>query len=193
MGENLSFKSSSDFFNDENITGSSPKSKQTTPPSECYYYLVKPNFTSNNSKDETFEINQLKSLSSSKINFEPITDQSDNDLKNFLENCFNELSKNNTIECSNSTILENSSNTSSISNNTTSPIISLTNNVMSSNQLKSMDNADTPRLSLVRKQKTIVEKIPDSNNSSLPTNTFLLNGENLNDLNDFYSLKITFV
>ena len=64
---------------------------------------------------------------------------------------------------------------------------------MSSNQLKSMDNADTPRLSLVRKQKTIVEKIPDSNNSSLPTNTFLLNGENLNDLNDFYSLKITFV
>ena len=203
-GENFSFKSSSDFLNDDNKTGSN-KSKQTTPPSECYYYLVKPNFISTTSKKETFEISALQSPSQNKINFEPVEDQSEDNLKTFLENCLDQLSKNKKNECSNSAILEDSSITTNISNNIESPISSLTNNTNFNNQIKSnnqllMENSslvlsDATRLSLVRKQKTIVEKIPDSNNESSPlsTNTFLLNGENLNDLNDFYSLKITFV
>jgi hypothetical protein len=197
-GENFSFKSSSECLNDETKAHSSKNlSKQTTPPSECYFYLVKPNFISS-TNNGTFEISQLQSPTENKITFESSTDQSDNNLKSFLENCLEQLSKNNKIESSSSANLENSSNATNNSNNRTSPIASFINNSTSNTQLlmdsPSLVLSDTPRLSLVRKQKTVVEKMPDSNETSfLPTNTYLLNGENINDLNDFYSLKITFV
>jgi len=198
-GENFSFKSSSECLNDENKANSSKNlSKQTTPPSECYFYLVKPNFISSTTNNGTFAISQLQSPTENKINFESPTDQSDNNLKSFLENCLEQLSKNNKIESSSSANLENSSNATNNSNNRASPIASFINNSTSNTQLlmdsPSLVLSDTPRLSIVRKQRTVVEKMPDSNETSfLPTNTFLLNGENINELNDFYSLKITFV
>ena len=182
--ENFSFKSSSEFIDTDKTGDDSLKnrSKQTTPPSECYYYLVKPRITSainNENKNETNNQNKLST--------EKATSDQDDELKHFLESCFDQLSKNNMSE-SPSMCIENDVFNKDL--NSIGAVSSLANNSFVRNSQQLIENPDSSSLSQVRKQLTVVEKLPNSNETS---NTFVLNGETLSDLNDFYSLKITFV
>ena len=228
----------------ESITGTSKINAEkrgsgeiNTPPSECYFYLVKPRVVPGSTKysDELFEKNQFNSNAAAaaykqktfSFDPEPVKQPAstqpqvvggeleiESKIKNVLDNCFDQLSKNKKIDkpCVYIGDTVNNPNFSNLNGNRTTSISSSsidTNGDLNQQHLKNTqmlkspahitNNIDSSNMnSFVRKQETIVERMPNTSNdkessSNTVTNTFLLNGDTLNDLNDFYSLKITFV
>ena len=123
-------------------------------------------------------------------------------MKNSAENCTDKLSNNNNLNFKNMNINRNtsiSSYSSSIENTLEfNQQHYLRNNHRVIDKRSSMDEASSESISnnlnYIRKKETLVEKKPNVDKESPSgANTFLLNGDALNDLNDFYSLKITFV
>ena len=200
-------------------------SKDSTPQSEGYFYLVKPRLVQNQAKTELAEPNEVKqnefecSLKSLNNAVEPINE---NTIRIVVEKCFDQISKNKKIDspciyvkqkssssnqiklidinpCSNTSEDNCYDDTTELIEKSTKESFSKSRNKSnSSSKIEKSENSNDVEVSSLsssssiensRIKQTVVEKAVDLMNG--PTNTILLSSTN--EINELYSLKITFV